>query len=45
MIEFIIILIAIILGVTALSLIALFAYFWFSTAKFFKDLENDGFYD
>lgn len=45
MIEFIIILFAIILGVTALSLFALFAYFWFSTAKFFKDLENDGFYD
>lgn len=45
MIEFIIILIAIVLGVTALSLVTLFAYFWFTTAKFLKDLRDDGFYD
>lgn len=45
MIEFIIVIIAIVIGVTLLSLAALFAYWWFSTAKFFKDLENDGFYD
>lgn len=45
MIEFIIVIFAIVLGVTALSLVALFAYFWFSTDKFLKDLRDDGFYD